>query len=113
VATGETVRSSVTLKKQDDSWKAVAFGAPALTQAVTRARDDVVGKYHISPDQVFQVRIPAFNLMFVGYLSGDHLLLTSASDAPRFDLKAGSTVAASDLFTRLKPEAERDLGLPR
>jgi len=113
VASGDAVRSSVTLEKEDNAWKAVAFGAPALTQAVTRTRDAVVGSTHVSASDLFQVRIPAFNLVFVGSLNGDRLMLTPVTDAPQYDLKAGATVAASDLFTRLKPEAEKDKGLPR
>lgn len=113
VSVGGAPRSSITLKKQDSEWKPVAFGAPGQTQAVGRARAAVIATEGVSGPQTFQVRIPAFNLTFVASLRGSNLMLTSAIDAPAYGLTAGTTVAADALFTRLKPEAERDQGLPR
>ena len=113
VSVGGAPRSSITLKKQDSEWKAVSFGAPGQTQAVGRARASVVAAEGVSGPQTFQVRIPAFNLTFVATLRGTSLMLTPATDAPNYGLTAGTTVAADTLFTRLKPEAERDQGLPR
>ena len=40
-------------------------------------------------------------------------MLTPVIDAQRYGLSAGVAVAADKLFTDLKPEAERDQGLPR
>lgn len=113
VSVGGVPRSSITLKKQDSEWKPVAFGAPGQTQAVGRARASVVATEGVSGPQTFQVRIPAFNLTFVASLRGTSLMLTSAIDAQPNGLTAGTTVAADALFTRLKPDAERDQGLPR
>jgi hypothetical protein len=113
VKVGGAVRSSVTLKKQDAGWQAVSFGAPAQTQAVASARDKVADRPGAAGSQTFQVRIPAFNLVFVAHVSGGRLMLTPAVDAPAYGLSAGVTVAADELFTRLKPAAERDKGLPR
>jgi hypothetical protein len=113
VKVGTAVRSSVTLKKQDSGWQAVSFGAPAQSQAVARARDDVVEKVGAAGAQTFQVRIPAFNLLFVAYVSSGRLMLNPVVDASPYGLTTNVPVAADELFTRLKPEAERDQGLPR
>lgn len=113
VTVGGGVRSSVTLKKEDSEWKAVSFGAPGQTQAVANTRDSVVKKDTVSGPQTFQVRIAAFNLLFVGYVSDGKLMLTPVADSQRYDLSAGVTVEADKLFTRLQPDAERDPGLPR
>jgi hypothetical protein len=113
VSVGGALRSSITLKKQNSEWKAVAFGAPGQTQAVGRVRASVTATERVSGPQTFQVRIPAFNLTFVAHLSGNTLMLTPTVDTPAYGLAAGTTVAAETLFTRLQPEAERDQGLPR
>jgi len=113
VTTGGTVRSSVTLKKQDSAWQAVAFGAPAQSQAVAGARASVADKAKVPETRTFQVRIPAFNLVFVGYVDGGRLMLTPVVDTQRYGLSAGVAVAADQVFARVKPDAERDPGLPR
>lgn len=112
VMTGGAVRSSVTLQRQGNEWKAVSFGAPAQTQAVATTRDGVA-RGGVAAASTFQVRIPAFNLVFVGYLSSARLTLAPVLDVPRFELAKGRAVAADALFTRLKPLAEQDQGLPR
>jgi hypothetical protein len=113
VTTGGAVRSSVTLKKQDSAWQAAAFGAPAQSQAVAGARASVTDKAKIPETQTFQVRIPAFNLVFVAYVDSGRLMLTPVVDTQRYDLSAGVAVAADQVFARVKPDAERDPGLPR
>jgi hypothetical protein len=113
VKTSGAVRSSVTLKKQDSAWQAVAFGAPAQSQAVAGARASVTDKAKVPEAQTFQVRIPAFNLVFVGYVDSGRLMLTPVVDTQRYGLSAGVAVAADQVFARIKPDAERDPGLPR
>lgn len=113
VTTGGAVRSSVTLKKQDSAWQAVAFGAPAQSQAVAGARASVADKAKVAENKTFQVRIPAYNLVFVGYVDNGRLMLTPVVDTQRYGLSAGVAVAADQVFARIKPDAERDPGLPR
>jgi hypothetical protein len=113
VTTGGAVRSSVTLKKQDSAWQAVAFGAPAQSQAVAGARTSVADKAKVAENKTFQVRIPAYNLVFVGYVDNGRLMLTPIIDTQRYGLSAGVAVAADQVFARIKPDAERDPGLPR
>jgi hypothetical protein len=113
VKTAGSVRSSVTLKKQDSTWQPVAFGAPAQSQAVAGARAAVTGKANVAEARTFQVRIPAFNLVFVGYADGGRLMLTPVVDTQRYGLSAGVAVAADQVLARLKPDAEKDPGLPR
>lgn len=113
VTTGGAVRSSVTLKKQDSAWQAVAFGAPAQSQAVAGARASVADKAKVAENKTFQVRIPAYNLVFVGYVDSGRLMLTPVVDTQRYGLSAGVAIAADQVFARIKPDAERDPGMPR
>lgn len=107
------VCSSITLQKQGTSWQAVSFGAPVLTKALNGARETVAKRDKLSTSEYFQIRIPAFNLIFVGHVANDKLMLSSVTDAEMYGIKAGLTQQAEEIYLRLKPEAERDTGLPR
>ena len=69
--------------------------------------------FKVAENRTFQVRIPAFNLVFVGYVDSGRLMLTPVVDTQRYGLTAGTAVAADQVFARVKPDAERDPGLPR
>lgn len=113
VKVGGAVRSSIMLKKQDTTWQAVSFGAPIVAKALDEARETVAKRDSIPTFEFFQVRIPAFNLIFVGHVVNGKLMLTSAADADMYGIKGAVTQPAEEIFLRLKPEAERDKGLPR
>ncbi len=113
VKVGSAVRSSITLKKQDAKWHAVSFGAPILAKALDGTRETVAKENRLATSEFFQVRIPAFNLVFVGHVANGKLMLTSVTDADMYEIKAAVTQPAEEIFLRLKPQAERDKGLPR
>lgn len=113
VKVGGAVHSSITLKKQDTAWQAVSFGAPNLAKALDGARETVAKREKLPTSEFFQVRIPAFNLIFVGHVANGKLMLTSAANADMYGIKEAVTQPADEVFLRLKPEAERDTGLPR
>jgi hypothetical protein len=113
VTVGGEVQSSITLKKEDDGWRAVEFGAPALSVATAATRAKVAGAAPGAASDMFRVRIPAFNLVFIGYRQDGRLMLSPVADAPQYGLSSGAPIAADQLFTQLQPEAERDQGLPR
>lgn len=109
-----SVRSSITLKKQNGQWQAVSFGAPKLAANVAGNRERVATRSNVLPEHLFQVRIPAFNLSFVGHIqNGNLLLLAPVIDYPQYGYLAGVPLAADQVLGHLKPDAERDQGLPR
>lgn len=113
VGVGGANVSSITLKKQGDEWKPASFGSPRTAEAAGTARQNVLSKSQVAPSELFQVRIPALNLAFLGYMADQTLMFTPLHDFPGYGLEAGSTVPAKDVLLRLKPEAERHDGLPR
>jgi hypothetical protein len=108
------VRSSVTVKQQDGAWKAVSFGSPLLSKALDSTRTAILKKAPgTASTDVFAVRIPALNLVFVGHFADKTLMLTPVADTPELKLRAAVTEPARDVFLRLKPVAEAHDGLPR
>jgi hypothetical protein len=113
VRVGNTVRSSVTLKRQGNKWRAVSYGSPILAKSLNGARATVVKRDKRQAAEFIQVTIPAFNLSFVGNVVGGKLMLTPISDVSMYGLKATVTQPAEKIFLSLKPEAARHDGLPR
>jgi hypothetical protein len=105
VSVGGQVRTSVVMHQIEGKWQVAKFGRPELTRALTA----VIRKYPATggtPAQaLFEVKIPALNLYFVGREVESRLLLTSVVDDPRFDLKRGEELDAQKIFSRLAPYA--------
>lgn len=113
VKVGERVQSSITLHKENSTWRPVSYGSPMLITALQDTRDVVVKRERRESKEFFQVRIPAFNLHFIGHMAGDKLMLTPVRDMEMYGLKQGDTQAAAQLFAKLQPLAAQDDGLPR
>lgn len=97
------VRTSVVMHQIEGKWQVAKFGRPALTQAVT-----AVVRKHVArtpAEGLFEVKIPALNLYFVGWEAESSLMLTATMDDSRFDLKQGEELDAKQLFTRIAPYA--------
>jgi len=113
VRVDEKVQSSITMRKEDSTWRAVSYGSPKPVAALQSTRD-VVGKREQREHQdFFQVRIPAFNMHFIGHMAAGKLMLTPVRDMESYGLKKGGTQAAALLFVKLQPEAAQDNGMPR
>jgi hypothetical protein len=108
-----SVQPSITVKKQNGQWQAVSFGAPKLAASVAGNRERVVTRSNVQLENIFQVRIPAFNISFVAHIENGMLLLSPVSDYPQYGYLAGVPIAADQVLSRLQPDAERDQGLPR
>lgn len=113
VKVGERVQSSITLHKDNSTWRAVSYGSPMLITALQDTRDVVVKRERREIKEFFQVRIPALNLHFIGHMAGDKLMLTPVRDMEMYGLKKGDTQAAAQLFAKLQPAAAQDDGMPR
>lgn len=113
VGVGGNVNASVTLKKQGDAWQAVSFGAPIRSRAVGSVRESVASSEGVAMADSFQVRIPAYNLFFVGAIKDNVLILNPIMDYAQFDFRLGVPLRAEQVLLTLKPVAEGDEGLPR
>jgi hypothetical protein len=104
VVTGEQVLSSVSVTQRGDGWRATDFGDSALTKALVahkQSAGDVV------------VWVPALKIYFTARGTGSAMMLTPIMDDPRFDLKAGEGMAASNVFGILQRGAAGYNGLPQ
>lgn len=108
----EQVRSSITIGEINGNWKAVSFGSPKfikLSNTILTKSAEVTG---ISPSSYFVVRVPALNLVFLGYRIDNKLMLVPLLDAPHFGFKAGVSMEANEVFTTILPAAREHDGLP-
>jgi hypothetical protein len=113
VTVGDKVQSSITLQKADSEWRAVSYGSPMLMAALHDTRDGIGKRERRENKEFFQVRIPAFNMHFIGHMAADKLMLTPVRDMELYGLKKGDTQAAAHIFAALQPGAAQDEGLPR
>jgi hypothetical protein len=102
--------SSVTLAFRGGRWQAVSLGSPNRTRALVATRAEILRRDEARLPHYFQVRVPAWNLLFVGRVGPGGLQLTPAVDAPEFGLLRGRTEDAATLFARLADPAARDPG---
>jgi len=107
------VRSSITLSKVDDSWQAVSFGRIGSLTTLSITRTQNAEKDKMLDTAYFIVQVPALNYEFIGYSLDDRLFLTPIEDDLRYDMKAGTSMQAGDIFNSLVPEARRHKGQPR
>ena len=103
------VRSSIQGVVEKGAWESVSFGSPNYIRMVMSQLERQSKEQKTSS---FIVRVPAFNLVFLGYLAEEKLMLTPIMDIPEFGLKAGVSVLADTIFTTLAPAAKSHAGLP-
>lgn len=99
--------TSVTLAFRGGRWLAVSLGSPNRTRALVVTRAEILRRDEARLADYFQVRVPAWNLLFVGRIAPDGLQLTPAVSAPEFGLAGGRTENAATLFARLADAAAR------
>jgi hypothetical protein len=104
VRVGERVATSIFVMGTRDGWRTSELGNAAVAQLVSRYRQG-------SGD--FVVHVPALKSYFVAHRVEGTLELTPVMDDPRTQLKAGETLPARDVFTRLQRASEGYNGLPQ
>lgn len=104
----DAARSSITLAKVGNEWKAIAFGEPQLVKLIHGAKEKAAAKAGAEP--LFIVQVPALNTVFVGYQRGGTLMLTPVVDDSRFGFKAGESIPASDAFGKMVRAAQSQRG---
>src|ERR1044072_8486153 len=85
---------------------ASGFGDPQLARQISAAIRNVSAQ--VAP---MIVHVLPFSLYFVGLRSDNRLMLTPLGDYSSFNLKAGATQSADEVFTALAPFAKNYNGL--
>ena len=106
------VRSSMTVAETREGWKAVAFGKPTYTQQVSKTRGAGVDTPGAAAGS-FLVKIPSFNLSFLGSRSEQGIMLTPVMNDATFGFKEGVAMPAEKVFETVAPAARKHDGLPR
>lgn len=100
------VKSSFTINHRESGYQASSFGNAAIIKSLSRYRQSgVVGND-------FVVRVPAFNMYYLGRRIENKLLLVPIIDDPRLQLKTGEAVPAQTVLQQLVPLANAYNGLP-
>jgi hypothetical protein len=108
---GET-KSSIQGIEKEGKWTAVSFGSASYIKMVMSQLEKQSKEQDLSSSSFDIVRIPAFNLVFLGYDTADGLMLIPLTDASEFAFKEGVPISADDVFSRLSPAAKAHSGLP-
>lgn len=98
------VKSSVTINHKETGYQASSFGNAAIIKALSRYRQGTDGD--------FVVRVPAFNMYYLGRRAEKQLLLIPIIDDPRLKLKPGEPVKAETVIDQLVSLANSYNGLP-
>jgi hypothetical protein len=110
-ANGE-VRSSITLAKVKNSWKATGFGGANFIRLITKARTNCSNADHLPLTSYFAVQVPALNTWFIAHRSDNKLMLAPVLSDPALNLVEGQTSPADEVFEKLAPKAKAYNGLP-
>jgi hypothetical protein len=110
----DQVRSAIAVGQADGKWKATSFGNAGLARQVAQARKADASS--TTPDAASQstlVHVAALGLYFVANRNADgKLIMTPLADNPAFNLRAGASMPAEQVFTLLSPFAQKYNGLP-
>ncbi len=103
-----TIASEVTIASRGGQWKWAAFGPSNEAQLRSRyfnfAKSQVPGT---NEPNVFQVTIPAMNLIFLATAARDVLLFTPIRTWEDLGLIAGKAEQAREILLRVQPTAKR------
>lgn len=97
------VKSSVTISHKAEGYQASSFGNADIVKRLSEYRQ---------PQGDFVVRVPAFNMYYVGRKVENRLLLVPIIDDPRLKAKPGEAIPAENLLEQLVPLANAYNGLP-
>ena len=113
VKVGDGVRSSLTLGNVKGEWKPLSFGDANLHKLYSRIRDENSKSAGLQKADYFAVRIPALNLVFLGYEKENRLMLVPILDDGAYGFRAGGSIPARDAFVAVREDARKHDGLPR
>lgn len=107
-------RCAITVSLRKEQWVVTRFGSSHLTKLVSSARQASVKETRLPLSSYTVVRVNALNMVFVGHQDRKtkQLMLTPILDNPRLELRAGSSLPATEVFKKLVPLARSHNGLP-
>jgi hypothetical protein len=107
LATGNTVRSSLTVAKIKGIWQAVSLGSPNKSKLIINTiRQSSSEKLPAS--SFFLVKIPSLYYYFLGYRDQGSLKLIPLQDDKEQDFKVGVTIPAERTFELLSRVARQN-----
>ncbi len=106
VTVNSEVKSSVTISHKDNGYQASSFGSADIIKSLSRYRRAE------APGNDFVVRVPAFNMYYLGRHVNSRLQLVPIIDDTRLKLKTGEAVPAETVLEQLVPLANSYNGLP-
>ena len=106
VTVNSEVKSSVTISHKDNGYQASSFGSADIIKSLSRYRRAE------AQGNDFVVRVPAFNMYYLGRHVNSRLLLVPIIDDTRLKLKTGEAVPAETVLEQLVPLANSYNGLP-
>ena len=108
----QQTRSAILVEQLDQGWGAVSFGNAGLAQQVGALQTRMTAAEGELSDAAI-VQVPALGIYFLGHRNRQgELQLTSLTDHPTFDIKAGQTLPAREVFASLVPAARDYNELP-
>jgi hypothetical protein len=108
----EKVRSSITISKIKEEWKAVSFGSSNFVKLVSNTLKDSSKATGLDISSYISVRVPALNLFFIAYRTKKGLMLVPLMDDARLKFKSGVSMKAEKVFSTILPDAKAHSGLP-
>ena len=108
----DKVKSSITISKIKEQWKAVSFGGSNFVKLVSNRLKDSSKTTGLDISSYFIVRVPALNLYFIGYRTKKGLMLIPLIADTRLKFKAGESMKAEKVFSTILPDAKAHSGLP-
>ena len=109
---GGKARSAVILSFNQEDWQLESFGSANQIRMVTELRKAVAGREGRTAQELFQVRVPALQLMFIGVERSAKIYLTPLFDMSSYGLKKGETYPAEQVLERLVAAARKHNGEP-
>ena len=97
------VKSSVSVVQKSGGYEPSSFGNAAIVKSLAGYRQS---------ESDFVVRVPAFNMYFLGRRVENRLLLIPIVEDPRLKVRAGEPVPAETVLEQLVPIANSYNGLP-
>jgi hypothetical protein len=97
------VKTGVTIVHKEQGYEPASFGNADIVKRLASNRQN---------ENEFAVRIPAFNMYFVGRRVEDRLVLVPIVNDPRLKVEAGQAVPIEVVLDQLKPYVNSYNGLP-
>lgn len=104
--------SMVVLYQEQEKWLIESYGGKNQIQIATDLRKQIAEAERKSSAEVFQVRIPALQLMFIGFKEGMDIYLSPVFDMERYGFEKGRKYPAEQVMEKLVEAARQHNGLP-